>query len=89
MDIKLRGKFEDLIREKVESGQYDSPSDFVEAAIMTHLDHELADEELLRSIPDLQTKIAEARASGPPMPAEEVFRRAYERQRAIEQKTRR
>ena len=86
MDIKLHKRFEDLINERVQSGQYDSPSDFVEAAIQTHLDQELPDDDLLALIPDLQKKIAEAQASGPPVPADEVFHRAYERQRAIEDK---
>lgn len=89
MNIKLRKQTEDLIKEKVDSGQYPSAADFVEAAIMTHLDQELSDEQLLEMIPDLKEKIAEARASGPPIPAEEVFAKMYERQREIEKEAQR
>ena len=83
MSIRLRKETEALINETVDSGAYRSAEDLVDAAVRHHLEMDQDTDQLLASIPDLQKKIQEGRAS-PLIPAEDVFSNLYERQRQIE-----
>ncbi|MCB9946228.1 MAG: type II toxin-antitoxin system ParD family antitoxin [Rhodospirillaceae bacterium] len=89
MAITLRKETEEYIRARVEKGGYESAEQFIEAAIFSYVDSNLSTEELLEEIPDLRAKIEEGLASGPGIPAEEVFAELYELQRELEEKAKR
>jgi antitoxin ParD1/3/4 len=72
MNISLTPQLEELIKRKVASGRYGSASEVVREALRLLEDRDRTAEEKLTA---LRAEIRKGQDSGPPIDADEVFRR--------------
>lgn len=79
----LGDHFEAFIDERVKSGRYNNASEVVRTALRLLEDHEKTRE---LKLAQLRQAIEEGIASGPPIPAEEVFERLEARYRSRAEK---
>jgi antitoxin ParD1/3/4 len=81
IELSLSPKLEELVRSKVESGLYGSPAEVIEEALYVLDDY---DQIRMRKLASLRKTIEDARNSGPPIPADEVFAELYEELHAVQ-----
>jgi antitoxin ParD1/3/4 len=70
LEISLSPKIEEMVRSKIARGLYGSETELVQEALLLLNDYDQIREQRVKS---LREAIEEARASGPSIPAEEVF----------------
>lgn len=84
MNVKLPKESEDIIRRRVESGDYSSAEAFLIEAIRHQAEFDEDVDALLADHPTLREEIEESDARGIEVPADEVFARLRDRQRRFE-----
>jgi antitoxin ParD1/3/4 len=75
MDVSLTSQLEEFVRQQVASGRYTSASEVVGEALRLMQERERTDEEKLAA---LRADLRAGMGSGPPVDADDVFRRLDE-----------
>lgn len=79
--VALSSHFEQFVREQVESGRFNNVSEVVRAGLRLLEDQQI---QASMKVDALRAAIASGMASGPGIPAEEVFDRLEAKYRAME-----